>query len=71
MDARTMIGLLIFIVCAAVLERSVMNAMWNADDQDGSDLAQPEDGCSKEIEPVWRAPAPTKSLASLKLHRTG
>ncbi len=71
MDARTIIGLLIFIVCVALLERSVIDAIWKADEQDGSKVPSTEDSLSKGKVRNWRAAPPYEPLASLKLHRTG
>ena len=70
MDAWTLIGLLIFIVCAALLEQLVMNAIWDAGDQDESETTATEDGYSKETEPDLQAALRFKPLAFFKLHRT-
>ncbi len=71
MDARTIIGLLIFIVCVALLERSVIDAIWNADEQDEAKAAPTEDSLSKGKVRDWDAIPPFKPLASLKLRRSG
>ena len=49
MDARTIIGLLIFIIFVALVKWLVIDAIWKAVEPDGPNEPSPENGTLTEI----------------------
>ncbi len=66
MDARTMIGLLIFIIFVALVKWLVIDAIWKAVEPDGPNDPSPENGTFAEIEQRRFKAAPFNPLTLLK-----
>jgi hypothetical protein len=66
MDARTIIGLLLFVVFVALVKWLVIDAIWKAAEPDGTHEPSPENGGLPEIEQGRCEAIPFKPLTLLK-----
>jgi hypothetical protein len=71
MDAETIVGLLLFIVSIALLERLVIGVIWDAGHRDDPEAASLEEKLLSGREMSEAKTVPLKSQGSLNLHRMG